>query len=182
MMLEDKTLLEQFKSGSRQALCDIYLKYKNDLLKLAAILLHDLGDAEDTVHDVFVNFAQSTEKIKLNGNLKSYLSVCLANRARNKNRSNHQRSTKRLDDNQTVIPDTKTPDQWIIAGEELKRFRDMLAQLPYEQKEVVVLHLRADLTFKQIAELQAVSLSTVQGRYRYGLDKLRSLLNSEALK
>jgi len=181
-MLEDKTLLHQFKSGSRQALCDIYQKYKNDLLKLAAILLHDLGDAEDTVHDVFVNLARSPEKIKLNGNLKSYLSVCVANRARNQNRTHRQRSTNRLDDTGMMIPDTQTPDQWIIAGEELIRFREVLAQLPYDQKEVVVLHLRADLTFKQIAELQAVSPSTVQGRYRYGLDKLRSLLNSEALK
>jgi len=181
-MVDDKILLGQFKSGSRQALCEIYQKYKNDLLKLAAILLHDLGDAEDTVHDVFVTFAQSPEKIKLNGSLKSYLSVCVANRARNQNRTNRQRVTNRLEESQTVIPDTQTPEQWIIAGEELKRFRELLAQLPDEQREVVVLHLRADLTFKQIAELQGVSVSTVQGRYRYGLDKLRSLLNSEALQ
>ena len=35
------------------------------------------------------------------------------------------------------------------------------------------------MKFKDIARLQRVSLSTTHGRYRYGLDKLRSLLNSE---
>jgi len=35
------------------------------------------------------------------------------------------------------------------------------------------------LTFKEIARIQDVSISTVQGRYRYGIDKLRSLLNGE---
>ena len=86
-MLEDKILIWKFKCGSREALCRIYEKYKKDLLRLAIVLLNDVSDAEDIVHDVFVSFVESIEKLKLNGNLKSYLSTCVANRARNKNRS-----------------------------------------------------------------------------------------------
>jgi DNA-directed RNA polymerase specialized sigma24 family protein len=37
------------------------------------------------------------------------------------------------------------------------------------------------LRFKKIASMQSVSINTVQGRYRYGLDKLRSLLNGEMI-
>ena len=55
-----------------------------------------------------------------------------------------------------------------------------LAQIPYEQREVVVLHLHGDMKFREIAGLRAVSTKTIQSRYRYGLDKLRSILNSEA--
>ena len=54
-----------------------------------------------------------------------------------------------------------------------------LEQLPYEQREVVTLRMEADMTFRQIAALQQASINTVQGRYRYGLAKLRSLLNGE---
>jgi RNA polymerase sigma-70 factor (ECF subfamily) len=44
---------------------------------------------------------------------------------------------------------------------------------------VVLLRHFSDFKFKQIAALQNVSINTIQGRYRYGLDKLRSLLNGE---
>jgi RNA polymerase sigma-70 factor (ECF subfamily) len=66
-----------------------------------------------------------------------------------------------------------------IQDEELCRLADALATLPYEQREVVVLHLKGDLPFREIAAVQGTSLNTVQSRYRYGIDKLRSLLNGE---
>ncbi len=66
-----------------------------------------------------------------------------------------------------------------IHDEELRRLADALATLPYEQREVVVLHLKGDLTFRAIAAVQGTSINTIQSRYRYGIDKLRSLLNGE---
>jgi len=181
-MLEDKILIWKFKSGSREALCCIYEKYKIDLLKLATVLLNDVSDAEDMVHDVFVSLVESSEKVKLNGNLKSYLLTCVANRARNKNRSKRQRQTVVLSEAKSVISDMNAPDHWVICSEEMKLWSNALAQLPYEQREVVVLHLRAKMKFRQIAKLQNVSMSTVQGRYRYGLDKLSSIMNDEVNK
>ena len=49
-------------------------------------------------------------------------------------------------------------------------------ELPYEQRETIVLRLHGDLRFRQIAKLRNVSIKTIQSRYRYGLDKLRSTL------
>lgn len=54
-----------------------------------------------------------------------------------------------------------------------------MAQLPYEQREVVMLHLHGGMMFKQIAKSQHVSINTIQSRYRYALDKLRRLLDGE---
>lgn len=181
-MLEDKVLIWKFKYGSSDALRRIYEKYKKDLLKLATILLNDVSDAEDTVHDVFLSFAKSADKIKLRGNLKSYLLTCVTNRVRNKNRANQQRKTIGLDTAEPVISNSKTPLQWIIQSEELRQWSDAMGQLPYEQREVVILHLRAGMKFRQIARLQDISINTVKGRYRYGLDKLRSILNGEMEK
>jgi RNA polymerase sigma factor (sigma-70 family) len=59
------------------------------------------------------------------------------------------------------------------------QLRKALNQIPYEQRETVILHLKAGMKFREIARLQGASISTVHGRYRYGLNKLRSLLNSE---
>jgi RNA polymerase sigma-70 factor (ECF subfamily) len=181
-MFEDIVLIWKFKGGSREALCRIYQKYKKDLLRLAMILLMDTGDAEDVVHDVFLSFAQSANKLRLSGNLKSYLLTCVANRARNKNRVYQSRRTVGLEDAEQIVEDAKRPDEWIICSEELKRWSDILARLPFEQREVVILHLRAGMKFRQIAQLQGISVNTVKGRYRYGLDKLRSILNGEVEK
>lgn len=48
-----------------------------------------------------------------------------------------------------------------------------LAELPPEQREVIVLKIWHDMTFEEIAGLFEISPNTVAGRYRYGLNKLR---------
>ncbi len=178
-MLEDTVLIWRFKRGSREALCRIYENYRTDLLRLAALLLRDKGDAEDAVHDVFVSFARSAETLKLAGSLKGYLLTCVANNARNRNRAGRRQQTVGLDEAAEAASPSATPEQWIAYNEELRRWSDALAQLPYEQREAVTLHLRTGMTFRRIARSQAVPVDTAKGRYRYALAKLRSTFNGE---
>ncbi len=178
-MMEDRILLWKFKRGSQEALRRIYEKYRNDLLKLAVSLATDVNTAEDVVQDVFVGFAQAADKIGLAGDLRKYLVTCVANRIRNRRRDQQRHEAVGLDDADTVICDFRRPEQWAILNEELQSLCRALAQVPYEQREVVNLYTQGDLTFRQIAAIQNASINTVQGRYRYGMTKLRSLLNSE---
>jgi RNA polymerase sigma factor (sigma-70 family) len=71
------------------------------------------------------------------------------------------------------------PEQATILIEEAARVNQAVARLPDEQREVVLLRLKASMKFRDIARLQHTSIGTVLGRYRYGLDRLRSLLNGE---
>ena len=66
-----------------------------------------------------------------------------------------------------------------MSAELYRRIEQAMAQLPYPQREVIILHLQGGMRFRVIAESQSVSVNTVQSRYRYGLDKLRSLLKDE---
>ncbi len=66
--------------------------------------------------------------------------------------------------------------------EELTHLRMAITKLPDEQRQVVVLHLKGGLKFKEIAGLQDVSVSTVHSRYQYALNKLRLQFNSEVTK
>ncbi|MHC4463399.1 MAG: RNA polymerase sigma factor [Planctomycetota bacterium] len=179
-MIEDKLLIWKFKRGSSDALCRIYEKYKDNLLRLASALLNDTTAAEDVVHDCFVSFAQSPEILKPGGNLKSYLATCVVNRVHNWNSARRRQETANPNEAESSVSNLKRPEQWIICSEELRRLNSALAQLPYQQREVIILHLQGGMKFKAIAESQGVSINTVQSRYRYGLDKLRSLLDSEA--
>jgi RNA polymerase sigma-70 factor (ECF subfamily) len=181
-MIEDKLLIWKFKSGDEAALARIYEKYKNDLLRIAAGLLNRTSAAEDIVHDVFVSLAQSADKLKLGGNLKGYLATCVVNRVRNSNRIQKRQQSVNLDETEPVVSGPDRPDSWIVRNEDLDRLNAAMAQLPYAQREVVLLHVQGGMKFRAIAESQNASINTVQSRYRYGIDKLRSLLNSEVEK
>jgi len=178
-MLEDPLLIWRFKHGSRTALLRIYEKYKNHLLKLAVALLGDVNEAEDIVQDVFVRFAQSAATVRPAGNLRKYLVTCTANRIRNRRRDQGRHETTGLDGAEALVSSARRPEQWAMLSEALEQLRRAMAQLPYEQREVVGLYIEGNITFRQIAKLQNVSINTVQGRYRYGMNKLQSLLNGE---
>ena len=181
-MIEDKLLIWKLKCGSRKALEQTYKKYKNFLLKLALALLHNQTDAEDVVHEVFLILARSPEILRLDGNLKSFLATCVANRARNINKSRPSNTINDLEETELISGNIKRPEQWLVFDERLKLLITSMAQLPYEQREVIMMHIEGDMKFRTIASYQNVSINTIQSRYRYGMEKLRSILNSEVEK
>jgi len=178
-MLEDKLFIWKINRGNCSVLRGIYEKYKDDLVTLAAALLNDVSSAEDVVHDVFVSFIKSSHRFHLTGSLKGYLATCVANNARNKNKANKTHNNIASADAGPAPANANSPEFSAIFGEELRQLSWALGQLPYEQREVLILHTYSGLKFKAIAVQQNVSINTVQGRYRYALDKLRSMLNGE---
>jgi len=181
-MIEDRLLIYRFKRGSGEALEQIYLKYKNYLLKLAVVLSGDVNLAEDIVQDVFVNFAQSAGTIRQSGSLKSFLVTCVVNRFRNKLRDEKRRLACGLENAEGLCCEGRRPAKWAVISEQLELLRSAMAELPENQREVVALYMQGDLKFRQIAKLQNASINTIQGRYRYGIEKLRSELNGEVEK
>jgi len=176
-MLDDKLLAWRFNRGDTDALRRIYGKYRDDLLKVAAALLNDTDGIEDVVHDVFVSFAETVGQFRLSGSLKGYLSICVANCARDRNRTAQRQRKVSLDDAEPMREAKDRPDDCAACGELSEQIGRAMAELPPEQREVIVLHLQSKMKFRQIARSQGVSVNTVQSRYRYGLGKLRSILD-----
>ncbi|MHC4647061.1 MAG: RNA polymerase sigma factor [Planctomycetota bacterium] len=179
--MEDRLLVQRCKHGSGEALCRIYEKYKRDLVVLAIALTGDTSTAEDIVHDVFVSFAEAVEGFELTGTLKGYLATCVANRARNRNRLKRAQEVT-LDEAHALGVDSNDPCASMVCNEELQQLTRAMGQLSYHQREAVILHVRAGMKFREIAKSQGVSLSTAKSRYRYGIDRLRSILNGEMRK
>ena len=180
-MLEDKVLLWKFKRGSSEALERIYHKYETYLITVATALLNNTHVAEDVLHDFFISFVKTSGRIKLKGNLKAYMATCVANLARNRIKRK-QLEPAALDDNNTIGSVHLQPDSLAIQDEETVMLNQAISQLPYEQREAIVLHLHGNMKFTRIAELRSTSVNTIRSRYRYGLDKLRAILNSEVKK
>jgi RNA polymerase sigma-70 factor (ECF subfamily) len=182
-MLEDRYLVWRLKRGSAQALCRIYRRYESDLLTLATSLVGRTGYAPDVLQDVFVKFLESIDTFELTGSLKGYLAKCVVNRARDYLRKDRGRRTEDMQlPSENRHPDRglePSPVETAIADEQRQSLIAALAELPDEQQEAVLLHLQAGLKFREIASVQGVSAKTAESRYRYGLDRLRSLLNRQ---
>jgi len=176
------------------ALTRIYEKYKADLLLLAIGLLNDKTAAEDVVHDVFLSFVRHLDEFRLTGSLRGYLLTCAANQARNWNKAERVRSRMQgcvtNTDSAIVKPEglgdaTRVVDgplETLVCNEQLEMLSGALAELPFEQREILMLHLHGQMTFRAIARARQISTNTAKSRYRYGIDKLRSILDGKVSK
>ena len=133
------------------------------------------------MHDFFVSFAQSGRNLQLDGNFKWYLATCVLNRARDRIRA-RQLQTVGLDEVHSVYCEADEPEFYAVCNEQLQQISNAMAKLPYDQREVIMLHFQAGMTFRTISKSLGVSANTAKSRYRYGLDKLRSIFNGEVIK
>jgi RNA polymerase sigma-70 factor, ECF subfamily len=126
------------------------------------------GEAEDVLQETFLALLQKEERPE---EPKHYCLRAFRNKALNYRRSLWRRLTRELES-----------ERWFERGpgedpQERAAMR-ALADLPAEQREVIVLKIWHEYTFEEIGELLELSPNTAAGRYRYGLQKLRAFLNA----
>ena len=177
-MIEDELLKLGLKLGRASALRGVYEKYLNYMFGVAMAFLNDTHAAEDVVHDVFVSLARSSGRFRLTGNLKHYLATCVANRARDRLRAGRRHAVRNHAKTSEAIQ-SEPPEEMLICAEQARRAYEALSQLPLEQREAIVLRIKAGMSLKQIAQQQNASYVAVQARYRRGIEALRSILNGK---
>ena len=127
------------------------------------------AEAEDVLQESFLAVLQ-LKAVPLK--LEHYCLRTFRNRALNYRRGFFRRLARELESRAWFEP--AAPDERESAA--MRR----LADLPPEQREVVVLKIWHQYTFEEIGELAGISPNTAAARYRYGLQKLRNLLNGES--
>jgi RNA polymerase sigma-70 factor, ECF subfamily len=143
----------------------LYEVHGRALLAYACAFLHDPSEAEDVLHQVFLQLLRDGgTEISSAG----YLFRAVRNRV-----LNHLRRRSRevaLD----VALDGRVP--WLESPsgstETALALQSALTTLPTEQREVIVLRVWGQLTFEEVADVVGVSPNTAASRYRYGLAKL----------
>lgn len=160
----------------RRAFEQVYRTYKDDMLTAAVFLLGgDRAAAEDVLHDVFIALAERAGEQKFRSSLRNYLLTSCLNRARDmlRRRGRETVSSNGLDCRRSDAADPLALASW---NEESARLYEAMIALPIEQREVVTLHVHGQLKFREIAEMLELSINTVQSRYRYALQALRTML------
>jgi len=175
-MLDDQGLIKQLNLGNKQALHQIYEKYRGDMFTVAVSVFRDKAFAEDCLQDVFVHFAEAAGRIRARSNLKAYLITSILNRGRDRLRRKSLNIKMPVED-LNLPDDSQGPAGQVIQGEQETAIVQAIDTLPAEQKEAFVLHAQGDMTFRQIARHQHVSARTAHSRYRYAVAKLQSFLS-----
>lgn len=146
-------------------------RYAADLLAVLQALLGSRHDAEDVLQAVFVRIVRKRRHVARAGCLDAYVHQMARNEAISFLRR-RRRPSAELDAEPWLLP-VATDDR---TDELVEEVQTALARLPRKQREIVVLKVYRDKTFREIARILDVSLNTVASRYRYALEKLRSLL------
>jgi RNA polymerase sigma-70 factor (ECF subfamily) len=143
---------------------DLYRDHGPALLGYAAAMLGDRSAAEDVLHMVFLKLMGSPQ---LPAEPRPYLFRAVRNAALNSRRARSR--------------DVPLEEQRWLTGpaapvEESLAVQQALAELPPEQREVVVMRIWGEMTFDEIAGVLDLPANTAASRYRYGLSKLRAIM------
>jgi RNA polymerase sigma-70 factor (ECF subfamily) len=132
----------------------------------ACSFVTDAASAEDVVHQVFLRLLSA--EIEMPDVPVAYVYRAVRNAALNARR-NGQRDAP-LDSNSSIFERRDGNREAALA---LQR---ALAELPEEQREVVVMRVWSGMTLEEVAAASGAPLNTVASRYRYALEKLREKL------
>jgi RNA polymerase sigma-70 factor, ECF subfamily len=127
------------------------------------------SEAEDVLQETFIALMERAEAPE---QPQHYCLRAFRNRALNYKRSLWRRLTRELESH-----------RWFERGSEEnpqeRAAMRCLESLPPEQREVIVLKIWHEYTFEEIGGLLEISHNTAAGRYRYGLQKLKTCLTQE---
>lgn len=172
-------LAESLASGDREAFAALYDRLGSRLFATARTMLASTAEAEDVVHDVFVELARTRGRLAAVIDLDGYVFTMLRHAAGRRLRrgSIARRALDRIGHERAAAGGfaacaAPPPDEALAAA---------VAALPREQREVVTLKIEAGLTFAEIAALIGASINTAASRYRYALEKLRAAVEREGV-
>ena len=184
MEVKDKELVSQYRRGRVEAMDTLIERYRRMLFGFILSRTSGTGDADDVFQETWFRVIRKIDSYRernFGGWLVRIARNIIIDRARRRKPDvslNAEPSAgQSLAD---VIPGTDPgPRRRIEATDLGQAIAAAVAGLPDEQKEVFLMRVEADLSFKEIAKAQRVSINTALARMQYALAKLRPLLKDE---
>ncbi|MBK7683443.1 MAG: sigma-70 family RNA polymerase sigma factor [Bacteroidetes bacterium] len=183
----DQELVSEFLRGNEDTLQELIVRHERKIFTSIYLLVKDRDLANDIFQETFIKVIKTLRSGNYNEEGK-FLSWVL--RISHNLVIDHFRSLKRMPmvydtDEYSVfdtipLEDTNIEDK-MIAEQIQTTVRALIEQLPYDQREVVIMRHFANMSFKEIADATGVSINTSLGRMRYALINLRKLIQEKQL-
>jgi RNA polymerase sigma-70 factor (sigma-E family) len=163
-------------SAADLAVTELYTAHYRSLVRLAALLVRDIGTAEEVVQDSFVAMHGGWCRLRDSEKALSYLRQSVVNRSRSVLR--HRVVVDR--NSPKPQPDMPSAEHGAIAMFERSAVIEALRKLPSRQREAVVLRFYADLSEAQIAAAMQISKGAVKSHTARAMQTLRTVLERDA--
>jgi len=174
----DHELLAAFRDGEADAFEALYHRHVSAVLTYVCAMLRDRDAAEDVVQQVFIGLARNAATLREGTNVRAYLFTSARNSVLNVRRQ--AASAPKIVAETFPAGAVAAPPGEKLESEELRqRLNRALETLPEAEREVVLLHTRGELGFREIAELTGTPQGTVATRYRTALAKMREHLSHD---
>ena len=181
--MSDQDLIQQFLSGDKEGIEKLINRHKNKVYTYIVLVVKNQQLAEDIFQDTFIKVIRSLldGKYKDNGRFVSWVIRIAHNLIIDHFRKEKQINTLSNDDYEADIFNSKKLSDQNIEDVMIKEqitndVRQLIDELPEEQKQVILLRHYGGMSFKEIADQTDVSINTALGRMRYALINLRKLI------
>ena len=184
--LSDEQLLTRARAGQRQALEEVFVRYRQPAYRVAYRLLGNEADALDAVQEGFVKALTHLHGFQGRSSFKTWLLRVVSNAALDLGRQRGRREAVSLESAQSgdgLPPQLTAADE---SGRGLERadlrtvLDKALATLSDVQRQTFVLYADAGLSYREIADVMGTSIGTVMSRLYYARQKLRAFLSERA--
>lgn len=183
----DTELVQSFLKGNEFALQQLIYRYKDKIYTSIYMLVKDKYLAEDLFQDAFLKMIKNMRDghYSEQGKFLPWASRIAHNLCMDHFRRAKSKIPVTLANGEDIMELLAGPDESSAPKIEQRQteqtLRKLMEQLPEEQREVIVLRVYGDLSFKEIAQLTDVSINTALGRMRYGLINLRRMIGERQL-
>ncbi len=181
-MLNDKELVLRYQEGDVDSFKILVDRYQNKIYSYVLMLVKDKQLADDIFQDTFLKIIRT---IKAGIYKEEGKFIQFAMRIAHNLIIDHFRKAKRLPmvdptkDDYDMLDNARFMDpsieEQIVTEQIYSDLRKMIEYLPDEQREVLVMRMYDDMSFKDIADATNVSINTALGRMRYALINLRKM-------
>ena len=181
--LNDKYLVTQLKSGSLEALGELYNRHRQMVYRTALAIVADQEAASDLLQDVFLRLYRFADHIDPERRLEPWLYRMTANLSYTWVKRNRRgmRLLEEMSEWFFSSSHKESPHELAEEKEEWEEVQRALFTLPVAQRVVVVMYYLNDLSVQEIAETLDIPVGTVKSRLHYGRRTLQNVLGLDYL-
>jgi RNA polymerase sigma-70 factor (ECF subfamily) len=178
----DSVLVNNYINGHEKSLEILIIRHKQRIFSFILSKVSDREVAEDIFQDTFIKVINTLKRGAYNEEGKFLPWVMrishnlIIDHFRRNKRLPKFNNTDDFDIFDVLSDEMLSVENQIIKSQILEDVRNLIEELPEDQKEVLLMRMYRDMSFKEIAENTDVSINTALGRMRYALINLRKLI------
>jgi RNA polymerase sigma factor (sigma-70 family) len=175
----DSQLVSLYQTGNEEAFEMLLHRHKSRIYTAIYMIVKDRYEAQDLLQDTFIKAINTIKGGRYNeeGKFLPWISRIAHNLAIDRFRRNKRYPEVVLEDGSRIFDSMQFSEESYESKQLLRdtksRLRDLIMELPTEQKQVLIMRHYLELSFQEIADRTGVSINTALGRMRYALINLR---------